>query len=936
MIPNTISFDTGFHSMGIATRRFPMIYVGTSDGTANNGSLEVIDGGTKHIWKSLSLSTRPDALCVNRLGDIVWVGDKTSDKAEKVDVFQTNSTWSNVFNMFVGGGTVDKICGITYDTNDTLFVTGHTNLQTDMVDNDLPAPIPAPTPTPTPIPTPTTLPPDSDLNNGAFTIPFHHSNRMITSYLPDKTPSPPAFGGLRITSSADCWNYPADLIMDSNWPNHLCSAIALSPDDGLLAIHSPDSNGKQMVYVYDLSGDWPPKNPTLGKYSYQRFNKTCPDLTSMSPVPNPLLPCPFDNPFSNAGEHIGFSFNGDSFFDQKVLRCFMEFDFGAGSQWNIFGASQNGIRIAVGTQNVGFTAPGVPVPIAGSSPGSDPPWSTHTLQGYETTNFSPSAKDKIWWEWYDIGGGVDRGALLFKPISLPSITQTNPFPAGFSIPHRSTMAVSAFPFLFDTSLPANTPPFGFNFHSKPNLIYATDTGSLNTVPMDNVRLQFSRNGEWLFILNKRLNKINARHLFNRTSSLTDLQWTIPATDPGFNVADFCLSPDGGHLWVTANLIDANGVISADGSKVYALSVGNELDPDFFTLQNPVVKLSKPALSINAQQNYPNHHVCRKINDLPTNGLWAAQAVNFKQKIYVISGLYKDSTPNEYAATSDVQIFDPMTNSFDPTPLTIAKPFGEGGATVLDDMIITYGGVNGSNAPGDFQNNVQRYWPDGGDTFFNGISTDYSNVESGGARWLSMATLDGFIYSFNGYTFGGTYSGKIGSIGCPRQDFPPTVQMSKWVTVNGSVIPPNFGGQAIRCRDNDNQDKIFYIGGWNGPTSPHISNTNFCFDPRNNLITPKAPCSFPRAAFAACQFQGKIYIFGGSNDFTTLANQDSGSLASVECYDPNVGPNGTWTSLPSLPQPINSLAGAAFGGKMYLFGGRDSSHNILTDIYEYEL
>ena len=79
------------------------------------------------------------------------------------------------------------------------------------------------------------------------------------------------------------------------------------------------------------------------------------------------------------------------------------------------------------------------------------------------------------------------------------------------------------------------------------------------------------------------------------------------------------------------------------------------------------------------------------------------------------------------------------------------------------------------------------------------------------------------------------------------------------------------------------DKLFAIGGWN--EQDDLSSVE-CLDLSvpNSAWTPVAPMTIPRRGFGVAVTGGKIYAIGGYDD----------ARSSMECFDPNEGPQGQWT------------------------------------------
>ena len=92
----------------------------------------------------------------------------------------------------------------------------------------------------------------------------------------------------------------------------------------------------------------------------------------------------------------------------------------------------------------------------------------------------------------------------------------------------------------------------------------------------------------------------------------------------------------------------------------------------------------------------------------------------------------------------------------------------------------------------------------------------------------------------------------------------------------------------------------------------------------------------RTNFAHCDFHGKIYVFGGKN-----ASGDVLSLC--ECFDPSASAKqkGIWNFIMPMPLPCMSMAATKHGEKIYVIGGVTSANNdgikrpIITSVFIYE-
>jgi N-acetylneuraminic acid mutarotase len=118
------------------------------------------------------------------------------------------------------------------------------------------------------------------------------------------------------------------------------------------------------------------------------------------------------------------------------------------------------------------------------------------------------------------------------------------------------------------------------------------------------------------------------------------------------------------------------------------------------------------------------------------------------------------------------------------------------------------------------------------------------------------------------------------------------------------------------------ERIYLIGGFSGvsnlPTDRlHIYHT------RTKQWTTGATLPAPRGGHAAVVLNGRIHVFGGGNNRSTIANHS--------VYDPATN---TWTERAPLPRAEGSPAGVVFAGNVWAIGGR-SGPSDFGDVYIYD-
>ena len=80
------------------------------------------------------------------------------------------------------------------------------------------------------------------------------------------------------------------------------------------------------------------------------------------------------------------------------------------------------------------------------------------------------------------------------------------------------------------------------------------------------------------------------------------------------------------------------------------------------------------------------------------------------------------------------------------------------------------------------------------------------------------------------------------------------------------------------------DKFFAIGGEDNEFNKFSSVECLDLSVPNSAWTPVAPMTMPRSGFGVAVTGGKVYAIGGYGD----------ARSSMECFDPNEGPQGQWT------------------------------------------
>ena len=241
--------------------------------------------------------------------------------------------------------------------------------------------------------------------------------------------------------------------------------------------------------------------------------------------------------------------------------------------------------------------------------------------------------------------------------------------------------------------------------------------------------------------------------------------------------------------------------------------------------------------------------------------------------------------------------------------------------VLDGRIIVAGGVL-SQSPG-FTDHVEAY-----DVKAQRWTTLAPLPE--GRHHIALAEAGGRIYGIGGF------SGAIPDWRAHATVFVYDPGANRWSP--GPALPqPRAEGVVA-----SSEGRIYFIGG-RVPASPDAAHINEHTDTARGEVLdvrsgrwermPDAPSA--RNSAAAAVIDGKIYVVGGRR----MVKQADGrqrpvNVATLEVYDPATK---RWETRAPMPQAQGGLAAAAYGGKLYAFGGEQfvPSSKVFADAWVYD-
>jgi Kelch motif protein len=240
------------------------------------------------------------------------------------------------------------------------------------------------------------------------------------------------------------------------------------------------------------------------------------------------------------------------------------------------------------------------------------------------------------------------------------------------------------------------------------------------------------------------------------------------------------------------------------------------------------------------------------------------------KIYVIAGFNPGG-----GSTSDVQVYDPKTDSWTPAkPLPIVN--NHNGAAVAAGRLYSFGGVS---------NRAFVYNP-AADSW-----TEVAPMHFEHGNTAAVGVIDNRIY-----VAGGTGSGMTGN---ELEVYDPVA--NTWTVLASMAVPRDHcAGGAINGR--------FYVAAGRG--SATAANALEVYDPVTNSWERLPSMPTGRSGVGAGVVNGELYVFGG--EMPRLFGE-------VEVYNPV---QNRWRQLAPMPTPRHGIFGAVIDNAIYLAGGAD--------------
>ncbi|MFI1092451.1 carboxypeptidase regulatory-like domain-containing protein [Streptomyces sp. NPDC020917] len=117
-------------------------------------------------------------------------------------------------------------------------------------------------------------------------------------------------------------------------------------------------------------------------------------------------------------------------------------------------------------------------------------------------------------------------------------------------------------------------------------------------------------------------------------------------------------------------------------------------------------------------------------------------------------------------------------------------------------------------------------------------------------------------------------------------------------------------------------KVYSVGGFDGT---NYVDKAYVYDPEGQAWSALPKLSVAREAPEAAAYGGKLYVFGGWAP-------DGTAVAKTEIYDPRTG---AWSTGADNPKPYDGAGVAVLGGKIYIVGGCLGGDCAKTDVQVYD-
>jgi hypothetical protein len=203
--------------------------------------------------------------------------------------------------------------------------------------------------------------------------------------------------------------------------------------------------------------------------------------------------------------------------------------------------------------------------------------------------------------------------------------------------------------------------------------------------------------------------------------------------------------------------------------------------------------------------------------------------------------------------------------------------------------------------------------------FEAASTNYYD-----AGLLEVSTDNGTTWSDSGVQFvSGGYNGTVHAGGNPLAGRNAWVGSTggAYLQVQADLI--SYANHSVLIRFREGTDTSNAAGGWwVDDIQLKLDRPTACATPTWNMAQPyPLTMAFP----ASVSLNGKLYLFGGVDSSST-------TLGTAYRYDPG---DNSWTLIAPIPAPRYGAAATTDGTYIYILGGNNPTSDPMTDLWRYD-
>ncbi|XP_039755120.1 kelch-like protein 5 [Pararge aegeria] len=257
----------------------------------------------------------------------------------------------------------------------------------------------------------------------------------------------------------------------------------------------------------------------------------------------------------------------------------------------------------------------------------------------------------------------------------------------------------------------------------------------------------------------------------------------------------------------------------------------------------------------------------------------------------------------YKGASNMEMYDPRTNSWTPFMRMGARRL-QFGVAVMQNKLIVVGGRDGLKT----LNTVECF--------------DLTSLS-----WSTLAPMNTHRHGLGVAVLGAGANSPIYAVG-GHDGWIYLNSVERWDACSRTwtIVSPMAGARST-CGVASLRGRLYAVGGRDGGACLRSVE---CYDPATNHWTNCAPMTRRRGGVSVCAANGYLYALGGHE---APANTVGGRLACVERYDPA---NDSWVLLARLSYGRDAIGSCLLGDRIVAVGGYDGVQYLcVVEVYDSE-